>query len=253
MRIASWNVNGIRACAKKGFFEWLERSSPDIVCLQETRAVTEQLGEQELRPPGYLSYWQSAEKKGYSGVAIYTKHEPTAWKTLGVPEFDSEGRVLLLEFDSFVVGSAYFPNSQDGGKRLEYKLRFCDALSSELDRLVAAGKDIVLAGDYNIAHKPIDLARPGENEGSPGYLPEERAWMSTFLEAGYVDTFRSFNQEPDEYTWWSYRAGARARNIGWRIDYHCVNRRLAPKLSSATIQADVHGSDHCPILLEISV
>ncbi len=251
MQIASWNVNGIRACAKKGFFDWLEHTSPDIVCLQETRAEPSQLGEQELHPPGYLSYWQSAEKKGYSGVALYTKHEPTAVQTLGQAEFDSEGRVLLLEFDSLVVGSAYFPNSQDGGKRLEYKLMFCEAMLSELQRLVESGKDVILAGDYNIAHQPIDLARPAENENSAGYLPEERAWMTRFLDSGYIDTFRQFDPAPGRYTWWSYRGGARQRNVGWRIDYHCVNERLSNRVQSVQIQADVYGSDHCPILLDL--
>jgi len=251
MQIASWNVNGIRACAKKGFFDWLSHTSPDIVCLQETRAEPTQLADEELQPPGYLSYWQSAEKKGYSGVALYSKHEPSAVRTLGLAEFDSEGRVLLLEFDSLVVGSAYFPNSQEGGKRLAYKLKFCDALMSELNGLVAAGKDVILAGDYNIAHQPKDLARPAENENSAGYLPEERTWMTTFLDAGYVDTFRQFDTSPGRYTWWSYRGGARHRNVGWRIDYHCVNERLSNRLESAHIQADVHGSDHCPILLNI--
>ncbi|TVR90650.1 MAG: exodeoxyribonuclease III [Spirochaetaceae bacterium] len=251
MQIASWNVNGIRACAKKGFFDWLSQTSPDIVCLQETRAEPTQLGEQELHPAGYLSYWQSAEKKGYSGVALYSKHEPTAVRTLGHPEFDSEGRVLFLEFDSLVVGSAYFPNSQDGGKRLEYKLKFCDAIMTELGSMVASGKDVILAGDYNIAHQPIDIARPAENENSAGYLPEERAWMSSFLSSGYIDTFRQFDTSPGRYTWWSYRGGARTRNVGWRIDYHCVNERLSSRLESVQIQAEVHGSDHCPILLNV--
>lgn len=251
MQIASWNVNGIRACAKKGFFDWLELTSPDIVCLQETRAERSQLGERELNPAGYRSYWQSAEKKGYSGVAMYSKREPTAVRTLGHSEFDSEGRVLFLEFDSLVIGSAYFPNSQDGGKRLEYKLKFCEAVMSELQSIVAGGKDVILAGDYNIAHQAIDLARPAENENSAGYLPEERAWMTTFLDSGFIDTLRHFDASPGRYTWWSYRGGARARNVGWRIDYHCVNERLSSRLRSVHIQADVHGSDHCPIILEI--
>jgi exodeoxyribonuclease-3 len=257
LKILSWNVNGIRAVEKRGFVDWLRQESPDMLCLQETKAHPGQLSP-ELKGPTdadgkpYFSYWASARKKGYSGVAIYSKKEPLELKPLGVPEFDDEGRVLQADFKDFVLISAYFPNSQDAGARLGYKLDFCAAMLDCCNKLVAAGRHLVLCGDYNIAHTPIDIARPKENEGNAGYLPEERAWMDTFTTAGYVDTFRSMHPgEPNHYSWWSYRAGARERNVGWRIDYHCVDRAFLPKVTSSIIRPEVPGSDHCPVQIEV--
>lgn len=251
--IISWNVNGIRAIAKKGFSEWLAGTGADIVCLQETKAHPDQLDDELKAMHGYTSHFASAEKKGYSGVAIYTKTAPEQVGLLGASEFDSEGRVLVLDFDELAVISAYFPNSQDGGARLAYKLEFCAAMLEYCSSLAKSGRNFVLCGDFNIAHKPIDLARPKENEGSAGYLPEERAWMDTFIDKGFVDTFRMFNQEPDNYTWWSYVTRARDRNIGWRLDYHCVPQHFAPSVAGAAILSDVMGSDHCPVTLELNV
>jgi exodeoxyribonuclease-3 len=257
MRILSWNVNGIRAVEKRGFIPWVGEESADFLCIQETKARPEQLSEDLLHPRDkegrpYFSYWASAKKAGYSGVALYSKREPLEVKPLGVGEFDDEGRVLQADFKNFVLISAYFPNSQDAGARLGYKLAFCAAILELCNRLVSRGRHLVLCGDYNIAHTPIDLARPRENEGNAGYLPEERAWMDAFTGAGYVDTFRHFHAgEPNHYSWWSYRMNARERNVGWRIDYHCVDPAFLPQVTGTGIRSEVYGSDHCPVELEL--
>jgi exodeoxyribonuclease-3 len=243
---------------KKGFSAWLAEESPDILCVQETKARPEQLSE-DLRVPRnkagkpYYAYWASAKKAGYSGVAIYSRVKPAEVRPLGLREFDDEGRVLQAEFEDFTLISAYFPNSQDGGARLPYKLDFCAAMMDLCDGLVKRKRHFVLCGDYNIAHTPIDLARPKENEGNAGYLPEERAWMDTFTAAGYVDSFRHFHPgETGHYSWWSYRAGARARTVGWRIDYHCVDSAFLGKVKSTRILSQVEGSDHCPVEIELA-
>jgi exodeoxyribonuclease-3 len=250
-RIYSWNVNGIRAAARKGFFDVLTNSNADIFCVQETKAQPDQLSEDFIAPDGYHSYWSSAERKGYSGVAVFSRTEPRSVSRMEIPRFDSEGRALILEYPNFTLIGAYFPNSQEGGRRLDYKLDFCDSMREICDELDTAGKHIVLCGDYNIAHKPIDLANPKQNEKNAGYLPEEREWMETFTGAGYLDTFRMFNSEPGHYSWWTYRANARARNIGWRIDYHCVNGAAGSRVKSAGILPEIYGSDHCPVVLEL--
>ncbi|GHU88668.1 exodeoxyribonuclease III [Spirochaetia bacterium] len=257
MRILSWNVNGIRAVEKKGFVGWIETESPDLLGIQETKARPEQLSPDLISPRDnagavYTSYWASAKKAGYSGVAIYSKVKPLDVKPLGISAFDDEGRVLQAEFRDFTFISAYFPNSQDAGARLGYKLDFCAAILELCNTYVAQKRHFVLCGDYNIAHTPIDIARPKENEGNAGYLPEERAWMDAFTAAGHVDTFRSFHPgEAGHYSWWSYRANARARNVGWRLDYHCVDRAFMPKVTSSVIRPEVQGADHCPVQIEI--
>ncbi|MDR2397982.1 MAG: exodeoxyribonuclease III [Spirochaetaceae bacterium] len=259
MRIVSWNVNGIRAVEKRGLVQWIRQESPDILCLQETKARSDQLAPELIHPQDgqgrpYASFWASAKKPGYSGVAIYSKREPLGVESLGVEVFDTEGRVLVADFEDFVLICAYFPNSQEGGARLDYKLAFCKAIRERCDALVSQDRRLVLCGDYNIAHTPLDLARPKGNEGSPGYLPEERAWMDSFTQAGYVDTFRHFHPgESGHYSWWSYRSAARERNVGWRIDYHCVDPRFLPQLRFAGIRSDVTGSDHCPVVLELDL
>ena len=263
MRILSWNVNGIRAVEKRGFSQWLLKDSPDVLCIQETKARPEQLAE-ELRNPGfqgnpgdkkgkaYHSYWASAKKAGYSGVAVFSRKEPEDIKPLGIADFDDEGRVLQAFYKDFVLITAYFPNSQDEGKRLSYKLAFCDAIMKHCKKLVKQKKHFVLCGDYNIAHTAIDIARPRENEKHAGYLPEERAWMDTFIKAGFVDTFRHFHPgEKDHYTWWSYWGTARERNVGWRLDYHCVDPAFLPQIKQSIIRNDVDGSDHCPVEIEV--
>lgn len=250
-RLISWNVNGIRAVAKKNFFDWLHRSEADIVCLQETKAHPDQISEDFLSPAGYRSYWMSAEKKGYSGTVLYTKEPPREVSPLGVKEFDDEGRVLVADYGSFVLVNCYFPNSQPERARLDYKLAFNRELRRFCDRL--SDRRVIICGDFNVAHRPIDLARPKQNENSPGYYIEEREWMDSFLAGGYTDVFRSRHPEPEQYTWWSYRSGARARNVGWRIDYFCVNQETDSAVKEAGICADVTGSDHCPISLELDL
>jgi len=245
--IISWNVNGIRAAEKKGLYEWLQTESPDILCLQETKAQEEQLGEKFFKQKGYIPYFMSAEKKGYSGVAVYTKGKPISIRNLNIEEFDNEGRTIVLEYKNFTLINCYFPNSQSEGKRLGYKTGFNEAVHSLCKTLVKEGKNIVLCGDYNVAHKAIDLTHPKANVKNPGYLPEEREWMDKFIDSGYVDTFRMFNTEPENYSWWSYRTNAREKNAGWRIDYFCVNKEFKKKVKSADILKHVMGSDHCPV------
>lgn len=251
-RIASWNVNGIRAAEKKGLYSWLQERKPDMLCIQETKAQPEQLSSVFHEQDGYRVYFLSAERKGYSGVALYTRQEPLSIGNIGIDDFDREGRVMVAEYPDFILINAYFPNSQPEGARLSYKLEFCEAVHDYCDGLVSEGKEIVLCGDYNIAHTPIDLANPKSNEKNPGYLPEEREWMDTFTGAGYIDTFRLFEKEGGHYTWWSYRFKAREKNVGWRIDYHCISPGLKDRTASAEILSEVYGSDHCPIELSLS-
>lgn len=247
--IITWNVNGIRAIAKKGFLEWLAQEDPDILCIQETKAKPEQLGADLLSPDAYSSHWHSAQRPGYSGVATYSKKPPLEVTNMGLEDFDIEGRVQVLSYDEFTLINAYFPNSQDKGRRVNYKVAFCNAMLELCNDLRREGRHVVLCGDYNIAHKRIDLKNPDTNEDSPGFLPEERAWMDEFVAEGYVDSFRAFCDEPDHYTWWSYRTRARERNAGWRIDYHCVNEEFQSQVTDCVIMDDVMGSDHCPVKL----
>lgn len=245
--ILSWNVNGLRAALKNGFMEWFSATHPDVLCLQETRVMPNELDAELLAPHGYSSYWNPAQKKGYSGTGIYARVAPRSVETMGLAEFDDEGRVQAADFGDYVVLNGYWPNSQSERKRLDYKLRFCGAIGTMADKLVKKGKNVILCGDFNIAHTPADLARPKENENNAGYYIEEREAMTAFLERGYVDTFRHLNPDKVQYSWWSYRANARPKNIGWRIDYHCVNRAFAPRVKAAWINDEVPGSDHCPV------
>lgn len=252
MRLISWNVNGIRAAGRGGFHPWFESEKADVIALQETKARPEQLEEELLHPLGYHSYWHSAKKPGYSGVAIYSKKEPLRIQTgMGIPEIDDEGRVIIAEYPGFVLVNAYFPNSQREHTRLGYKLEFCRRMFGFLEEMRKAGKQVVLCGDFNIAHQAIDLKNPKANEKNAGYLPEERAWMTEFLGNGYIDAFRHFEKGPGHYTWWSYRPGVRERNIGWRLDYFCVNQEHADRLKSAAHRCDIKGSDHCPVALTL--
>lgn len=252
MLLLSWNVNGLRAAYQKGFGDWLQRSSATMVCLQEIKARPDQLSKEQANPPGYQAFWFPAERPGYSGVASFSTLQPLqVHYGLGLPAFDGEGRVLSLEFADFLLVNAYFPNSQDQGQRLSYKLEFCQALHTWMQEWLARGKEIVLCGDFNIAHQPIDLARPKENEKSAGYLPEERAWMSHFLASGFHDIFREQHGEAGRYTWWSHRMRARERNIGWRLDYHCVSAKLRTRCKEADHHPQVLGSDHCPVSLTL--
>ncbi len=254
MRILSWNVNGIRAADKKGLFDWLKNESLDILCLQEIKAMPEQIPPHLRNLPGYNIYIRSADKKGYSGVATFTKEKPTdVKKGFGIQKFDIEGRILITEFSSFTLFNIYFPNGKKNQERLNYKLDFYDTFLGYADNLKAQGKNIVVCGDFNTAHKEIDLARPKENEKISGFLPIERAWIDTFIDHGYVDTFRYFNKEPGNYSWWDFKTRARDRNVGWRIDYFFTNKEFMPHIKKAFILKDVIGSDHCPIGIEIYV
>jgi exodeoxyribonuclease-3 len=252
IRIVCWNVNGIRAIWKKGFPEWLQKEQPDILCLQETKAQQAQLADDIVKVDGYHSYFFSAEKKGYSGVAVYTKLKPVRAKAgLGIPEFDGEGRLIELEFEPFVLFNIYFPNGGRGPERVKYKLDFYKEVFKRAQALRRKGKHVVICGDYNTAHKEIDLARPKENQRTSGFLPEERAWIDKIVAMDYVDIFREFNKEPGQYTYWDQITRARERNVGWRIDYFFIDKEMKPMVASASIHADVMGSDHCPIELAI--
>ena len=251
LRIVSWNVNGLRAAIKKGFFDSLHSLAPDVIGLQEIKAMPEQLPEEILNMPDYHAYWFPAQKKGYSGTAVFSRQEPLR-VLYGIEEqrFDSEGRVLTVEFEDFYFVNIYFPNAQQGLKRIEYKSDFNRAMLFFFDRL-AREKTVVACGDYNVAHTSIDLANPKANEENPGYSAVERAWMSELLGAGYIDTFRKFNQEPQQYSWWSYRSNARARNVGWRIDYCIVDPASDKRIIDAAIHDDILGSDHCPVSVRL--
>jgi exodeoxyribonuclease-3 len=248
-RILCWNVNGIRAAGRKGFLDWLYRESSDIVCIQETKAHPDQLEDELREPRGYHAYWNSpAEAKGYSGVATFTREQPLNIKDgFGINRYDVEGRVIITEHPDFMLFNIYFPNGKRDAERLQYKMDFYDDFLLFVDPLIAEGRKLIVCGDYNTAHREIDLARPKENEKVSGFLPMEREWIDKFIDHGFVDTFRHFNKEPHQYTWWDLKSGARERNVGWRIDYFFVSENLLPSVSRAFIMPEVMGSDHCPI------
>ena len=254
MKILSWNVNGLRAVHKKGFLPWVRTEKPDVLCLQEIKARPEQLAAELREIPGYEAAFTPARKAGYSGTAIYTRLKPDEiWTGVGESRFDDEGRVTAVRFGKLHVLSAYFPNSREGGARLPFKVDFCARITALLKARVARGHDVVLTGDYNIAHEEIDLARPDDNHESPGFFPAERRAMTDFLAAGFHDVFRERHPgRTGAYTWWSYRTAARTRNVGWRIDYTNVNARLRDRVRRAWILPEVHGSDHCPVGLQLT-
>lgn len=255
LRILSWNVNGIRAVQKKGFVDWTLNENPDILCLQETKAHPQQLSDELLNINGYKSFFSSSiVKKGYSGVAVYTKSEPTKVEHgFGIPKFDDEGRILVLDYNDFILINIYYPNGKMSPERLQYKMDFYEAFLEYADELVKNGKKLVVCGDVNTAHKEIDLARPKENANVSGFLPIERQWMDDFFSHGYHDTFRMFNNEPEQYSWWDMQSRARERNVGWRIDYFFVSDNFKKNVKNAFIMPEVMGSDHCPIGIEIEL
>jgi len=254
MKILCWNVNGIRAADKKGLFNWYKKENPDILCLQEIKALPEQVPAHLKNTPDYNIYWNPAERKGYSGVVTFSKEKPIdVKKGFGIDRFDIEGRTLVTEFPNFTLFNIYFPNGKKNQERLDFKLDFYDTFLGYADNLKSKGKNIVVCGDFNTAHKEIDLARPKENEKISGFLPVERAWIDTFIDHGYVDTFRYFNKEPNQYSWWDYKTRARERNVGWRIDYFFVNKEFISNVKKAYIMQDVMGSDHCPVGVDIKV
>jgi len=250
----SWNVNGIRAISKKGFREWVKQENPDILCLQETKARQEQVPEELMNLEDYHIYYSSAERPGYSGVALYSKEKPNRVETaIGLNHFDCEGRFVIAHYDSFILFNVYFPNGGASPERLQYKMDFYDAFLAHVSSLYNNGKRIIICGDVNTAHTEIDLARPKANSKNTGFLPEERAWIDRLIQHHFVDTFRNYHQEGSHYTWWDYKTRARSRNVGWRIDYFFISDTLLPKLSDAVILSDVMGSDHCPIGIQINV
>ena len=250
MKIVSWNVNGIRAVYKKNFLDWFIKENADIVCLQETKADESQFPKELKEIEGYNFYCASAVRKGYSGVAVWSKIKPSAVRA-GIENeiFDAEGRVLKLEFDKFVLFNIYFPNGGASTERLKYKLDFYDYFLEYLRKYQS--KTVIICGDYNTARYPVDLARPKENEKVSGFLPEERLRLDELEKLGFTDTFRHFNSEPDNYTWWDYKTNARSRNVGWRIDYFYISNNAVKDLNSASIKSAVTGSDHCPVSIKI--
>jgi exodeoxyribonuclease-3 len=250
VRMLCWNINGIRAAWKKGLPGWFSGEAPEILCLQETKANPAQLDYEILHFEDYEVHWATAEKKGYSGVAVYTRLKPQQVKVgLGNPYFDVEGRVLEMDFGEFVLFNVYFPNGGRGPERVKYKLDFYGELFNRAEFIRQSNKNLIICGDYNTAHKEIDLARPKENQKTSGFLPEERAWIDKIVNLGYVDTFREFNQQPDWYTYWDQITRARLRNVGWRIDYFFTSKEARPAVTHATIHMNIEGSDHCPIEL----
>lgn len=250
----SWNVNGLRAVLKKDFLDTLAREDIDVIGLQETKLQEHQIPPEMAELTQYHQYWSHAERKGYSGTALLSKIKPLSFETaFGEDEFDIEGRINIAEYEQFILFNIYFPNGGQGDERLAYKLRFYDKALEIMQAKRATGKAILVAGDYNTAHKEIDLARPKENETVTGFLPIERAWLDKIVEHGWVDTFRIFDPSAEQYSWWSYRAGARPRNIGWRIDYFFVDQEHQGLITNAGIRQDVMGSDHCPVFVEITL
>jgi len=250
----SWNVNGLRAILNKDFCQVFRRENPDILGLQETKLQEHQIPDELSICGDYTVIWSHAERKGYSGTALLSRIRPISVRYgFGVAEFDNEGRIIVADYDKFILYNIYFPNGQMSDERLDYKLRFYDQCLIDMEQSRRSGKMIIVTGDYNTAHKPIDLANPKENEKSSGFLPIERAWIDKIVEYGWVDTFRQFDQSSDEYSWWSYRTGARPRNIGWRIDYFFVDREHLAQVTAAGIRQDIMGSDHCPVYIEIDI
>jgi len=255
MKLLSWNVNGLRALSQKpGFWDWFRQSGADYLAFQETKASPDQLADDLLNPDNYLSYWASStDKKGYSGVVTYTRDEPAGVVIeLPDPDWQGEGRLVALDTPSFYLLNVYFPNGQKDEERLKYKLGYFQAFLDYV-RELRRTKPVIICGDLNTAHKPIDIARPKENETTPNFLPIERAWLDRLVEAGFVDTFRLMNGDEVAYSWWSLRSRARSQNIGWRVDYFFVSSELAGAVKRAWIEPEVTGSDHCPVGLELSI
>jgi exodeoxyribonuclease III len=252
MKIISYNVNGIRAAINKGLLHWIMASKPDVLCLQEIKAQEDQIPLLDFEELGYHHYWFPAQKKGYSGVGMLTKAAPDYVEYgMGMERYDSEGRFLRADFGDLSVVSVYHPSGSSGDDRQAFKMQWLDDFNTYVHKLRQVRKKLVLSGDYNICHQAIDIHDPVRNATVSGFLPEERAWMSAFLEQGYVDTFRHLNKEPHHYSWWSYRANARNNNKGWRIDYNMITENLLPNLKAARILPDARHSDHCPVVVEI--
>jgi exodeoxyribonuclease III len=252
IKIISYNVNGLRSAINKGFMNWLMQEKPDILCLQETKLQEDQVDKMSFDFHGYHQIWHSAQKKGYSGVAILSRVKPDFYSIgIGKPEFDFEGRLIRIDIGDTTFINSYFPSGTTGEIRQAIKMKYLDAVYSYLENLKISRQNIVISGDYNIAHKPIDINHPKKHLKSSGFLPEEREWMDKLISLGFVDTFRVYNQEPEQYSWWSYRAGSRGKNLGWRLDYHMVTKELSTRLMNAGIMQSVVHSDHCPVYVTL--
>ncbi|MBP6757053.1 MAG: exodeoxyribonuclease III [Bacteroidia bacterium] len=252
MKIITYNVNGIRAAMNKGLVEWLKGANPDVLCLQEIKATPDQVDVSQFEALGYHLYWYPAQKKGYSGVAIFTKLKPLHVEYgCGIEAYDFEGRMIRVDFETCSVLCAYHPSGSSGDERQAFKMKWLEDFQNYINQLKSNTPHLVLVGDYNICHKPIDIHNPKSNAQTSGFLPEERDWFEQFVQSGFIDSFRYFNQDPHHYSWWSYRAGARSKNLGWRIDYNLVSNHLETHLKRSVILADAMHSDHCPVLLEL--
>lgn len=252
MKIITYNVNGIRAAMNKGLVEWLKGANPDVLCLQEIKATPDQVDVSQFEALGYHLYWYPAQKKGYSGVAIFTKLKPLHVEYgCGIEAYDFEGRMIRVDFETCSVLCAYHPSGSSGDERQAFKMKWLEDFQNYINQLKSNTPHLVLVGDYNICHKPIDIHNPKSNAQTSGFLPEERDWFEQFVQSGFIDSFRYFNKDPHHYSWWSYRAGARSKNLGWRIDYNLVSNHLETHLKRSVILADAMHSDHCPVLLEL--
>lgn len=252
MKVITYNVNGIRSAIEKGLITWLMRERPDVLCIQETKAQSEQIPQWEFEELGYHCHWFSAEKKGYSGVGLLSLKKPDAvFAGIGIDRYDAEGRLLRADFGDVTVASIYHPSGTTGDERQAFKMEWLDDFYDFAHNLLESRPNLILSGDYNICHRPIDIHDPVRNANSSGFLPEEREWMEEFLNSGFTDAFRYFNKSPHNYTWWSYRAGARKRNLGWRIDYNMVSNQMKGRLLNAGILSEVVHSDHCPTFVEV--
>ena len=250
MKITTWNVNGYRAILRKNALEWIPDINPDVLCLQETKLQIDQITEEEATIDGFKSVWNSAERKGYSGVASFHKTQPLeVEKGMGIEKFDVEGRVIRSKFEDFYLYNIYFPNGGQGNDRVPFKLEFYDELLKICDDLHDKDQKIIITGDFNTAHNEIDLANPKSNEKNTGFLPEERVWIDKYLEHQFVDAYRDLYPERVQYTWWTYRFNARSNNVGWRLDYFLVSESLMDRVEDVVIHTDIMGSDHCPVTL----
>lgn len=251
-KIISYNVNGIRSAISKGFMDWLKAANPDVICLQEIKAEPGQIDVKVFEDAGYHHYWYPAQKKGYSGVAIFTKQKPTYVEYgCGMEKYDFEGRVLRVDFGDVSVMSVYHPSGSSGEDRQAFKMQWLADFQKYIDNLKKERPKLIICGDYNICHQPIDIHNPKSNANSSGFLPEEREWIDSFMKSGFVDSFRHFNKEPHNYSWWSFRANSRAKNLGWRIDYNLVSKNMEANMKRAAILPEAKHSDHCPVVLEI--
>ncbi len=251
-KIVTYNLNGIRSAMSKGLIDWLKATNPDILCVQELKAEPGQLDLKIFEDAGYHHYWFPAQKKGYSGVAIFTKQKPDHIEYgCGIAEYDFEGRVIRADYGDVSVMSVYHPSGSSGEERQAFKMKWLDDFQKYIDKLKKERPKLIICGDYNICHQPIDIHNPKSNANSSGFLPEEREWIDTFMKSGFVDSFRHFNKEPHNYSWWSFRFNSRAKNLGWRIDYNLVSTNLESKMKRVAILPEAKHSDHCPVVLEI--